>query len=74
LEYALAKSSGKGITSFPTPTGTLACIRILDVNPQDLENIWILSMEYHRRLGFVPVGTQQTEGGRKEAAQLEMKL
>jgi predicted GNAT superfamily acetyltransferase len=185
LEYALAKSSGKGITPFPTPTGTLACMHISDVSPQDLEDIWILnedsvphvsridrnevswfaknahyfrvaridqalagfliglrpgrpysslnyrwfserysdfgyvdrvavaesarrrgvatrlyedfattlgsavdvmtcevnirpanesSMEYHRRLGFVQVGTQQTEGGKKEVALLEMKL
>jgi len=70
----MAKGSGKGITSFPTPTGTLACKRVLDVSPQDLEDIWILNMEYHRRLGFVPVGTQQTDGGKKEVALLEMKL
>ncbi|MGB5489932.1 MAG: hypothetical protein WBM76_03790 [Woeseiaceae bacterium] len=49
-------------------------MRILDLSPQDLEDIWILNMEYHRRLGFVPVGTQQTEGGEKEVALLEMKL
>ena len=46
---------------------------VFDVSPQDLEDIWILSMEYHRRPGFVPVGTQQTEGGKKEVALLEMK-
>lgn len=32
------------------------------------------SMEYHRRYGFVQVGTQQTDGGNKEVALLERKL
>lgn len=32
------------------------------------------SMEYHRKLGFTEVGTQQTEGGKKEVALLEMRL
>jgi len=32
------------------------------------------SMRYHRQYGFVQVGTQQTEGGEKEVALLEMKL
>lgn len=32
------------------------------------------SMRYHEQLGFVQVGTQQTEGGTKEVALLEMKL
>jgi predicted GNAT superfamily acetyltransferase len=32
------------------------------------------SMRYHRQYGFVQVGTQQTEGGKKEVALLEMKL
>lgn len=32
------------------------------------------SMEYHRKLGFTEVGTQQTEGGEKEVALLEMRL
>lgn len=32
------------------------------------------SMEYHRRFGFSEVGTQQTEGGKKEVALMEMRL
>ena len=32
------------------------------------------SMQYHLRHGFVQVGTQQTEGGKKEVALLEKKL
>ena len=32
------------------------------------------SMQYHKQFGFVQVGTQQTEGGKKEVALLEMKL
>lgn len=33
-----------------------------------------VSMKYHRQYGFVQVGTQQTDGGNKEVALLEMKL
>lgn len=32
------------------------------------------SMRYHEQLGFLQVGSQQTEGGTKEVALLEMKL
>jgi len=32
------------------------------------------SMKYHRQYGFVQVGTQQTDGGKKEVALLEKKL
>jgi len=32
------------------------------------------SMQYHRRFGFTEVGTQQTEGGKKEVALMEMRL
>ncbi|MCP4300110.1 MAG: GNAT family N-acetyltransferase [Gammaproteobacteria bacterium] len=32
------------------------------------------SMRYHVNLGFVQVATQETEGGKKEVALLEMKL
>ena len=32
------------------------------------------SMRYHERYGFVQVGTQQTEGGKKEVALMEMKI
>lgn len=32
------------------------------------------SMQYHRQHGFVQVGAQETEGGKKEVALLEMKL
>ena len=32
------------------------------------------SMLYHRQYGFVQVGTQQTEGGKKEVALLEKRL
>lgn len=32
------------------------------------------SMDYHRNYGFVQVGTQQTDGGKKEVALLEKKL
>ncbi len=32
------------------------------------------SMEYHRKFGFTEVGKQQTEGGKKEVALLEMRL
>ncbi len=32
------------------------------------------SMRYHVQCGFVQVGTQETEGGTKEVALLEMKL
>lgn len=32
------------------------------------------SMRYHENFGFVQVGTQETEGGRKEVALLEMRL
>lgn len=32
------------------------------------------SMQYHIRRGFVQVGKQETEGGKKEVALLEMKL
>ncbi|MBT8103249.1 MAG: GNAT family N-acetyltransferase [Gammaproteobacteria bacterium] len=32
------------------------------------------SMRYHEQLGFVRVGSQETEGGKKEVALLEMKF
>ena len=32
------------------------------------------SMQYHRQFGFSEVGTQQTEGGKKEVALMEMRL
>lgn len=32
------------------------------------------SMRYHEQHGFVQVGTQETEGGKKEVALMEMKL
>jgi predicted GNAT superfamily acetyltransferase len=32
------------------------------------------SMRYHEQHGFVRVGSQETEGGKKEVALLEMKL
>lgn len=32
------------------------------------------SMRYHEQHGFVRVGTQETDGGKKEVALLEMKL
>ena len=32
------------------------------------------SMRYHQQYGFVQVGTQHTEGGKKEVALLEMRL
>lgn len=32
------------------------------------------SMQFHTRYGFVQVGTQETEGGQKEVALMEMKL
>jgi predicted GNAT superfamily acetyltransferase len=32
------------------------------------------SMRYHQQYGFVQVGTQETEGGKKEVALLEMQL
>ena len=32
------------------------------------------SMRYHRQFGFSEVGTQQTEGGKKEVALMEMRL
>ncbi len=32
------------------------------------------SMRYHENFGFIQVGTQETEGGKKEVALLEMKL
>jgi len=32
------------------------------------------SMRYHEHLGFVQVGSQETEGGKKEVALLEKKL
>ncbi len=32
------------------------------------------SMRYHENFGFIQVGTQETEGGKKEVALLEMRL
>jgi predicted GNAT superfamily acetyltransferase len=32
------------------------------------------SMRYHRQFGFTEVGTQQTEGGKKEVALMEKRL
>ena len=32
------------------------------------------SMRYHRQFGFAEVGTQQTEGGKKKVALMEMRL
>lgn len=32
------------------------------------------SMRYHRQFGFSEVGTQQTEGGKKKVALMEMRL
>ena len=32
------------------------------------------SMKFHERMGFHQVGSQQTEGGKKEVAMLEKKL
>lgn len=74
---AVARSARRmGVASrlyddFAAVVGTDAGVMTCEVNirPPNAS-----SMEYHRRYGFVQVGTQHTEGGKKEVALLEMKL
>ncbi|MGB5256348.1 MAG: GNAT family N-acetyltransferase [Woeseiaceae bacterium] len=74
---AVARSARRmGVAShlyddFAAVVGTDAGVMTCEVNLQPPNES---SMEYHRKYGFVQVGTQQTEGGNKEVALLEMKL
>ena len=56
---------------FAAAVGNEAGVMTCEVNIQPPNQS---SMDYHRKYGFVQVGTQQTDGGKKHVALLEKKL
>ena len=71
---ATARRSGVATNlyrDFAASLGTDVSVMTCEVNIRPANES---SMRYHEKFGFVQVGTQETEGGKKEVALLEMKL